>query len=163
MNRTSPSTITRTARPIISAPSNGVLRLRDLNSLARTVQRTVGVDDRDVGVGADLERALGQSEDAGRVDRQLLDGLAAKSGDCGSIRYLMTSDSVVSRLTMPKGARSSSCSFFSEARGAWQLVITSIVSSARPAMQASTWFLRAQRRIDLAVRVERAQRVVGQA
>ena len=44
----------------------------------------------------------------------------------GSIRCVTTRDKVVSRSTMPNGARSSSCSFFSEARGAWQLAITSM-------------------------------------
>ena len=63
------------ARPRTSQPPKGVLRLLERNRAGSIVQRVVGVDDRDVGVGAGAERPLGNPQQLRRVDRELADHL----------------------------------------------------------------------------------------
>ena len=75
VNRTSPPTMTVWARPRTSQPPNGVLRLLERNCVGSIVQRDVGVDDRDVGVGAGAERPLGNAQKLRGVDGQLADDL----------------------------------------------------------------------------------------
>ena len=63
------------ARPRTFQPPKGVLRLLERNCAGSIVQRSVGVDDRDVGVGTGAERPLGNAQELRRVDRQLADHL----------------------------------------------------------------------------------------
>ena len=70
-NFTRPPTITTSARPINSRPAKGVLRA--LRAELRRIDRPADlrVDDRHVGVGADLERALVDAQDLRRIERHL--------------------------------------------------------------------------------------------
>ena len=152
-----------TTRPGSVMPAYGVLRLSEADSVGSTTR---------VAVASWSTRFAGSPTASGRpcpatrpISAGFVDIRWATSSQVSSpvsTIVCCTTESAVSRPSMPNAAAAHSQSLSSCGCGAWSVATMSIVPSASPARTASTSAARAQRRVDLVDRVVRRGEVVGE-